>query len=728
MVRRSQRLKLGHARQETSCKEKNVCVTSKATKQCCREHRQKLELFCQEDEAFICVQCVPSHSSHSFLFMQKAVTVYKDKMKAALSSLESKVTDLKYVQNHQEKEIQDDVLSLEQCITQEFAKLHYCLGDDEQKLIQQLQEKEEPNILKETEESLLSVEHDTVSFPMVESDIDLKLKNKVTEAEILEKMVQHIESTEKDVLVIQKTLDSNLEPRQQEALNIVTIPITFEDIAVVFSEEEWKLLKKQDKELHREVMVQNYENMVSVGYRIPIKKLSLLFKADELPESVVNQRNVTEQKDNLHDNHKSIRSTEYSVSCRTQSSFERPELHHPIEILQDCAQPRKVCDKLHLTSIPLLHPGHSNKNPECDKGTAELHLLTDKLQQCTQPKKGYDKLHLTPVPQLHSENTCSKSSECDTSQSCHVKSKTYKCPQCSKSYTHSNNLRLHLAYHAGIKPYKCAKCDKCFTQNGCLIRHQFSHTGIKPYKCTECDKCFIEKRDLIRHQNSHKGIKPYKCTECDKSFTQKIVLIRHQISHTGIKPYKCAECDKCFQEKCNLIRHQYSHTGIKPYKCAECDKCFAQKGCLIRHQYSHTGVKPYKCAECGKCFSQRSSVIRHQHSHTGNKPYKCAECGKCFAQRDSLIHHQYSHAGIKPYKCADCDKCFTGKMQLKYHQNAHSGERPYKCLECSKSFTSPRNLQIHLISHREVKPYKCAECNKCFKHSSSLRKHQAFHT
>ncbi|XP_043936142.1 putative protein ZNF720 [Protopterus annectens] len=59
------------------------------------------------------------------------------------------------------------------------------------------------------------------------------------------------------------------------------MPETFEDVAVEFSREEWKLLSEEEKELHREVMVQNYENMISIGYNIPVDSLYLFIKKYE---------------------------------------------------------------------------------------------------------------------------------------------------------------------------------------------------------------------------------------------------------------------------------------------------------------------------------------------------------------------------------------------------------------------------------------------------------------
>ncbi|XP_043942347.1 zinc finger protein 26-like [Protopterus annectens] len=798
MVGKSQRLKLGHTTQESDCKEKNLYATNGETEQRCGDHGRRLELFCQEDEAFICVLCVPKHSSHSFIFLQDVISVYKEKMKAVLTSLESNVKDFKYLQSQQEKEIlsiQDAALSLEQYIRQEFAKLHQFLQDKEQNLIQQVKEKE-ANILKETKESLQSVKQDIISFPVVEPDSDLKLKNKVTEVDILEKMVQHVESTEKDVMATQKTCDSNLELGQQEFVRILRVPRSFEDVAVIFSEEEWKLLKTEDKELHKEVMLQNYDNMVSIGYRIPKKKLSLVFKADdeppksvlkrkntteqkdnlrdnrkrckipqktlplqfkadELPTSDSKRRNTTEQKDNIHDNFQSTGSSECSVSCRQQSSLERPQLHYPTERLQVCDQPVKVGDQFHLTPVPQFQLGHCNRNPECDKGTPQL-LQTENLQQCTQAETVYNKFHRSPVSYLYSGNNCNETSECDTGQIFHKEKKLYKCTECNKSFVCAKSLKSHQALHTekngihsnhGIrnpkeleklnekKSFKCAECNKSFRYLFNFQIHFASHTGERLYKCAECSKSFTDPNHLRLHLVCHNRIRPYKCAYCSKSYNFHRYLREHLETHTGIKPYKCAECGKCFTIERDLTRHQYSHTDIRPFKCSECEKCFRQKVELIHHQRSHTGLKPFKCAECGKCFTQKSSLKCHQYSHAGIRPFKCTECDKSFTQKKQLKYHQNTHTGNKPYKCAECSRSFTYPSNLKSHLAIHTRtitevkkkEKAYRCVECDKCFSRNRSLICHQYSHAGIKPYKCAECEKCFTKKEKLKDHQNTH-
>ncbi|XP_072269232.1 zinc finger protein 747-like [Pyxicephalus adspersus] len=46
--------------------------------------------------------------------------------------------------------------------------------------------------------------------------------------------------------------------------------ISFFDVAVVFSGEEWELLGDQQRALYMEVMKENYEHFIYLGFRVPI--------------------------------------------------------------------------------------------------------------------------------------------------------------------------------------------------------------------------------------------------------------------------------------------------------------------------------------------------------------------------------------------------------------------------------------------------------------------------
>ncbi|MGH0120167.1 UNVERIFIED_CONTAM: hypothetical protein FKN15_065928 [Acipenser sinensis] len=182
----------------------------------------------------------------------------------------------------------------------------------------------------------------------------------------------------------------------------------------------------------------------------------------------------------------------------------------------------------------------------------------------------------------------------------------------SPSQVHSSKLvSSHWPSHPKERKFKCAMCSRAFTSSTKLNVHIMGHVGMKPHKCEFCSKAFSDPSNLRTHLKIHTGQKNYRCVACEKSFTQKAHLASHTIIHTGEKNLKCDHCDKMFMRRQDLKQHILTHTQERQIKCPKCDKLFWRANHLKKHLNSHEGRRDYICEKCTKAFLTKYHLMRH---------------------------------------------------------------------------------------------------------------------
>ena len=283
----------------------------------------------------------------------------------------------------------------------------------------------------------------------------------------------------------------------------------------------------------------------------------------------------------------------------------------------------------------------------------------------------------------------------------HLKTTTFICNQCGKSFPRNCQLKIHVAKIHDQKKVFCEHCGKSFFLASRLKKHMANNcTRVKGDSNTDlmCTENCTKTKDSSPHVH---------CSKCDRTFAREVSMLVHfKVVHESAMLISCHKCeDTTFDNNAQYLIHCNEVHNDEEHKCKMCPLKFTDLLSLKNHKLSEHRAE-MKCTICEEKFYTSLQLEYHTNKVHGLNVYECENCPrKFYLQALCKRHNETVHLKIKPFQCEECSETFASKIQRLTHAVKVHNFSKFQCKICDRKFPGVNILNKHMAKkHSDVEP------------------------